>query len=68
MRKAVRLRLLVEVRGEDEPAHDFAAAATRAIREIIRAGCAARPEFSVIVRRVVENDGGGEDDGDRGED
>ena len=62
MKKAVRLRLLVEVRGEDAPAHDFAALASRAIREIIRTGRSARPELSVRVRRVVEDDGGGEDD------
>ena len=62
MKKAVRLRLLVEVRGEDEPAHDFAAAASRAIRDVIRAGRAAHPELTVTVRRVVEDDGGGEDD------
>lgn len=64
MKKAVRLRLLVEVRGEDEPAHDFAAAATRAVRAIIRAGASARPEVSITVRRVVEDDGGGEADDD----
>ena len=64
MKKAVRLRLLVEVRGEDEPAHDFAATASRAIREIVRAGRAAHPELTVTVRRVVEDDGGGEDDGE----
>ena len=64
MKKAVRLRLLVEVRGEDEPAHNFAAAARRAIREIIRAGRSAHPELSVSVRRVVEDDGGGRDDDD----
>ena len=64
MTKAVRLRLLVEVRGDDEPAHDFAASAGRAIRDIIRAGRGAHPELSVRVRRVAEDDGGGEADGD----
>jgi hypothetical protein len=66
MKKAVRLRLLLEVRGDDEPAHDFAAAASRAIREIIQAGRSAHPELSVRVRRVVEDDGGGQDDEDEG--
>ena len=61
MKKAVRLRVTVEVRGEDEPAHDFARTAARAIREIIRAGGAAHPELAVRVRRVTEDDGGGED-------
>ena len=64
MKKAVRLRLWVEVRGEDEPAHDFARRATRALREIIKAGRSARPELSVTVRRIVEDDGGGRDDDD----
>ena len=64
MKKAVRLRLLVEVRGDDEPAHDFAAAASRAMREIVRAGRSAHPELTVRVRRVVEDDGGGEDEDD----
>lgn len=67
MRKAVRLRLVVEVRGEDEPAHDFAAAATRAVRDIIRAGHTAHPELAVTVKRIVEDDGGGEDS-EEGED
>jgi hypothetical protein len=64
MKKAVRLRIVLEVRGEDEPAHDFAAAASRAIREIIRAGRTAHPELSVSVRSVAEDDGASDDDGE----
>ena len=56
MRKAVRLRVTVDVRGEDEPAADFAARATRAVREALAAGSAADDGLSFRVRRVQEID------------
>ena len=44
----------LSVAGEDEPAHDFAASATKAVRDIVSAGRAARPELKVTIKRVVE--------------
>jgi hypothetical protein len=63
MRKAVRLKVTLYVRGEDEPAHDFARSAARAVREIIAAGRVAHPDLRVTVQRVVEDDTDDEDDG-----
>ena len=62
MKKAVRLRVTLYVRGEDEPAHDFARAASKAVREMIAAGRSAHPELRVQVRRIVEDDSGEEDE------
>lgn len=64
MRKGVQLRVTLYVRGEGEPAHDFARTAARAIRRIIAAGRAAQPELEVRIRRIVEYDAVEEDDGD----
>ena len=68
MKKAVRLRVTLYVRGEDEPAHDFARSAARAVREIISAGREAHPELRVSVRRIVEDDAGDADDEEEGND
>ena len=54
MRKAIQLEVTLYVEGEDEPAHDFAASATKAVRDIVSAGRAARPELKVTIKRVVE--------------
>ena len=61
MKKAVRLCVTLYVRGEDEPAHDFARSSARAVREIIAAGARTHPELRVTVRRVVEDDDDEED-------
>ena len=61
MKKAVRLRVTLYVRGEDEPAHDFARSSARAVREIIAAGARRHPELRVTVRRIVEDDDDEED-------
>jgi hypothetical protein len=58
MRKAVQLDVTLYVEGNDEPAHDFAKSAAKAVREIVAAGRTAHPELKVTVKRVVErNDG-----------
>ena len=54
MRKAIQLVVTLYVEGEDEPAHDFAAATTKAVREMIVAGRDRHPELKVTVRKVVE--------------
>jgi hypothetical protein len=54
MRKAIQLVVTLWVEGEDEPAHDFAASTTKAVREIITAGRERHPELKVTVKRVVE--------------
>lgn len=54
MRKAIQLVVTLYVEGEDEPAHDFAASTTKAVREMILAGRDKHPELKVTVRKVVE--------------
>ena len=54
MRKAIMLEARVWIEGEDEAAHDFAAASARAMKEIIEAGAAKHPELQVTVKRIQE--------------
>jgi hypothetical protein len=54
MRKAIRLRTILWVEGEDEPAHDFARSTMRAVRKIIETGSVAYPELQVRIKRIVE--------------
>jgi hypothetical protein len=56
MRKAVRLRVTLWLRGEDAPAHDFPATAIAAAREIVEAGAARHPELQLSIERIVEDD------------
>ena len=65
MRKAIQLVVTLWIEGEDEPAHDFAASTTRAVRDIIAAGRGQHPELKVTVKRVVEHN---DDDDSRGDD
>lgn len=58
MRKAIRLQVMVWIEGEDEPAHDFFASTSAAIRDVIAAGSKAHPELRFTVKRVREGDGG----------
>jgi hypothetical protein len=44
------------IEGEDEPAHDFAARATRAVRDVIRSGATAHPDLRITVRGIAEDD------------
>jgi hypothetical protein len=56
MRKAIRLHVTLWIEGEDEPAHDFAEATIKAVREVIAAGAKVHPEFRFAVKRVVEDE------------
>lgn len=58
MRKAIRLQVMVWIEGEDEPAHDFFASTSAAIRDVIATGAKAHPELRFTVKRVREDDGG----------
>ena len=49
MRMAIQLVVTLYVAGEDEPAHDFAASTTKAVREMIVAGRDRHPELKVTV-------------------
>lgn len=62
MRKAILLRVMLWVEGEDAPAHDFAARTTQAVKDVIAAGAAKHPELKITVRRVEEQEGDDDDD------
>ena len=62
MRKAIRLQVTLWIEGEDEPAHDFYASTSRAVRDIIKAGRAKHPELKVTVKGIVEKEDGDEED------
>ncbi|HET7458577.1 MAG TPA: hypothetical protein VFJ74_13085 [Gemmatimonadaceae bacterium] len=66
MKKSVRLRVTLEVRGEDAPAADFARRASRAVRDALAAGSGAHRDLAIVVRRVEEADD--DEDDERGED
>lgn len=55
MRKAIQLDVRLWIEGEDEPAHDFAASTTQAVRDMIAAGAEKHPELTVKVKRVKES-------------
>ena len=54
MKKAIRLSATLWVEGEAEPAANFAQIATRAVREMLKAGRDAAPEVTVTVKRIAE--------------
>lgn len=56
MRKAIRLKVTLEIQGEDEPAHDFAKATMQAVRDILAAGHWRHPKLTVNVKDIVEDD------------
>ena len=58
MRKAILLEVRLWIEGEDAPAHDWAAATTAAVKEIIAAGAVKHPEMKVTVRSIKERSGG----------
>lgn len=57
MRKAIMLDVRVWIEGEDEPAHDWAASTSAAIRDVLAAGAATHPELKITVKRVRELSG-----------
>ncbi|HEV7858916.1 MAG TPA: hypothetical protein VGO91_09830 [Pyrinomonadaceae bacterium] len=57
MRKAIQLKVILWIEGEDEPAHDFAASTTQAVKEIVEAGSAKHPELKVTVKKITEQSG-----------
>ena len=54
MRKAVQIRVILWIEGEDEPAHNFAESTIQAVKEIIAAGSSSHPELKVTVKKVSE--------------
>lgn len=57
MRKAIQLKVMLWIEGDDEPAHDFAASTMRAVRDVIAAGAKVHPELRFKIRSVEEDEG-----------
>ena len=54
MRKAVRLVVTLWIEGDDQPAHDFAASTTTAVKAMIDEGAKKYPSLKVTVKDVHE--------------
>jgi hypothetical protein len=57
MRKAIQLKVILWIEGEDEPAHNFAESTIQAVKEIVEAGSPKHPELKVTVKKVTEQSG-----------
>ena len=55
MRKAIQLRVMLWIEGEDAPSHDFAKSTIQAVREIIAEGVRAHPGLEVTVKKISED-------------
>lgn len=54
MRKAIQIEVRLWIEGDDDPAHDWSASTTAAVREIIEKGATSHPELTVTIKRVRE--------------
>ena len=54
IKKAIRLNVALYLEGEDAPSHNFADAATQAVRDIIAAGSAKHPELKITIKKISE--------------
>ena len=54
MKKAVQLDVRLWIEGDDEPAHDFAAAMTDVVRDLLATGAKAHPELTIKIRAIAE--------------
>ena len=56
MRKAIRLKVTLQIEGEDAPAHDFAKSTIQSVRDILAAGHWRHPQLAVTVKDIAEDD------------
>ncbi len=54
MHKGIQLKVILWIEGEDEPAHDFAASTTQAVRQVIARGQRAAPGLKIQIRSIAE--------------
>ena len=62
MKKAIRLIVSLWIEGEAEPALNWAEFTAQAVRDILAAGQASRPELNVTLRKIVEDRSSDEDE------
>ena len=63
MQKAIRLTVSLWIEGEAEPALNWAEFTAQAVRDILAAGQASRPELNVTIRKIVEDRSSDEEEG-----
>ncbi len=57
MRKAIRLKVILWIEGEDDPAHDFAKSTTQAVHDVIGAGIQKlHPPLQIAIKAISEAD------------
>ena len=54
MHKSIRLKVVLWIEGEDEPAHDYAAMTIQLVRDLLAAPHPNTPTLQVTVKRLVE--------------
>ena len=54
MRKAIQLKAILWIEGEDAPAHDFAQSTMQAVQEMLAAGGNTHPELQVTLKALTE--------------
>ncbi len=56
MQKAVQLKVILWIEGEDQPAHDFAASSMQTVKEMISSAAASHPNISIKIKQIEEDD------------
>ncbi len=56
MRKTIQLLAVVEIEGDDEPAHDFARRAISALRDAVKVGRSRHPDLVITVHKISEDE------------
>jgi hypothetical protein len=66
MHKAIRLKVTLQIEGEDAPAQDFSKSTIQSVRDILAAGHWRHPQLGVTVKDIVEDDDYDADDAKKG--
>jgi len=62
MRKSIRLNVKLQIEADADPAADFAADATQAVKDMLAAGRWRHPTLKVSVNSITEESGSDEDE------
>ncbi|MDP4174590.1 MAG: hypothetical protein Q8933_11505 [Bacteroidota bacterium] len=61
MRKAVSLKVIFWIEGEDLPAHNFVETAKKAVNDIVLTGSKDHPELKISIKQIGEFRGNDKD-------
>ncbi len=56
MKKEIYLKAIIDIQGEDEPAHNFAQSTIQALTDIIHTGAQQYPALTVKIVKIEEDD------------